>query len=246
MLAVACAVLAKGPVGAALPALVILAFVCRESWRDGRSRPGDPLAVALAAIRRLWSWPLVALVVAADLGWYLLAFRQGGTEFLEVQLLHENVDRIVGRGVFGKHGGRSRFTMLIELATDLVPWNLVLVWAAYRVAARPRADDGERFLHAWWIVVVAVFTVAYGKRDVYLLPLYPAIALLAGRFSPTRSRVSRTRGCSAWCRSPTRPAAVPDTARAGDARARDHRVRRHARDRERAHAPRIASGASRC
>jgi hypothetical protein len=44
-----------------------------------------------------------------------------------------------------------------------------------------RADLGERFLHAWWLVIVAVFSAAYGKRDVYLLPAYPAIAILAGR-----------------------------------------------------------------
>jgi len=62
-----------------------------------------------------------------------------------------------------------------------VPWNLVLVWAAVAWARGARADLGERFLHAWWIVVVAVFTAAYGKRDIYLLPLYPGIALLAGR-----------------------------------------------------------------
>lgn len=172
--AAAAGVLAKGPAGAALPALVILVFVACESWGRGG------LAQARLVLGRLWSWPLVALALLVDLGWYALAFRRGGTEFLAVQLLRENVDRIVGRGVFGAHGGRSRFQMVIELATDLIPWNLALLWAAITWFRGRRADVGERFVHVWWLVVVGVFTAAYGKRDVYLLPLYPAIALLAG------------------------------------------------------------------
>ncbi len=185
-LAAACAVLAKGPAGAALPGLVIVVFIARESWRASRaaappSGPSGALAHALGTLGRLWSWPLVALVLAIDVGWYGLAFRQGGREFLTLQLLHENVDRIVGRGVFGLHGGRSRLKIVRHLATDLVPWNLALVWAAIAWLRGARADVGERFLHAWWIVVVVVFSLAYGKRDVYLLPAYPAIAVLAGR-----------------------------------------------------------------
>jgi hypothetical protein len=95
--------------------------------------------------------------------------------------LHENFDRFVGRGVFGQHGGRSRLMMVQNLATDLLPWNLVLPWAALRWWRGVREDDVGRFLHTWWIVIVAFFTIAYGKRGAYLLPLYPAVALLAGR-----------------------------------------------------------------
>lgn len=215
--ATACAVLAKGPAGAALPGSIVLAFVARESWRrhrgpagvvdgvdDDSGRDADdaagvraavlagapatlgaggagPLAHLRAVVARFWSWPLVALVALVDVGWYALAYRRGGVDFLTVQLLHENVDRLVGRGVFGMHGGRSRFDMITQLATDVLPWNLVLVASAVAWVRGARADLGARFLHAWWLVVVAVFTAAYGKRDIYLLPLYPALALLAGR-----------------------------------------------------------------
>jgi 4-amino-4-deoxy-L-arabinose transferase-like glycosyltransferase len=185
-LGAAAGVLAKGPAGAALPGLVIVAFVAREAWRatDTTSltwRPRDALAEAMRTMGQLWSWPLVALVLVIDVGWYAAAFARGGREFLALQLVRENLDRVVGRGVFGLHGGRSHLKILKHLVTDLVPWNLALVWAAVAWARGARADVGERFLHAWWIVVVAVFTAAYGKRDVYLLPAYPAIAILAGR-----------------------------------------------------------------
>ena len=163
----AAAVLTKGPAGAVLPALVIVAFSAGERRLD--------------RVRALWSWRLVAAVLAVDLGWYLLASIEGGGDFVRRQILHENLDRFVGRGVFGLHGGRSRLAMAGNLATDLLPWNLVLVSAAVRWWNGEREDATGRFLHVWWIVILLFFTVAYGKRGVYLLPLYPAIAVLAGR-----------------------------------------------------------------
>ncbi len=175
--AVGAAVLAKGPAGAVLPGVIIVAFVLREHARRGG---GGALAV-WSDVRALWSWPLALLVVTVDLGWYALAYRAGGDEFLAVQLMHENVQRFAGRGVFGMHGGRPVLAMALELVTDLAPWNLVLPWAAFQWTRGRREDEGGRFLHAWWLAILAVFTLAYGKRSIYLLPLYPAIALLAGR-----------------------------------------------------------------
>jgi 4-amino-4-deoxy-L-arabinose transferase-like glycosyltransferase len=165
--AVAAAVLTKGPAGAVLPGLVIVAFLAR----DGR----------LGRLGELWSPRLALGAAAVVLAWYALATWLGGWDFLARQIFHENVNRFVGRGVFGMHGGRSRLTMVENLATDLLPWNLVLVWAAVRWWRGEREDGVGRFLHTWWIVILLFFTAAYGKRGVYLLPLHPAIALLAGR-----------------------------------------------------------------
>jgi 4-amino-4-deoxy-L-arabinose transferase-like glycosyltransferase len=180
--AVALAVLTKGPAGAVLAGLVIVAFLACERRLD--------------RLRALWSWPLVAAVLVVDVGWYALATSVGGRDFLVRQILHENLNRFVGRGVFGMHGGRSRLTMIENLATDLLPWNLVLVAAAVRWWRGAREDALGRFLHVWWVTVLAFFTVAYGKRGVYLLPLYPAIALLAAR--------ALAAVCAAWRRDPER------------------------------------------
>jgi 4-amino-4-deoxy-L-arabinose transferase-like glycosyltransferase len=201
--AIACAVLAKGPAGIVLPGLVILAFLVREAVGGSHGAPCDRAGEGLGTaapvgggtrwhvagvaaqlardLRDFWSWPLAIGVFLLDAGWYGLAFRAGGRDFLAVQLVRENVDRFVGRGVFGKHGGRPTFVMVTELVTDLLPWNLVLVWAAVRLVRGDRENTGGRFLHAWWLVILVFFTVAFGKRDVYLLPLFPAIAVLAGR-----------------------------------------------------------------
>jgi 4-amino-4-deoxy-L-arabinose transferase-like glycosyltransferase len=67
------------------------------------------------------------------------------------------------------------------LVTQFLPWTLALAWSATQRARGLRWDASERFLHIWWLVVLGVFTLAAGKRPVYLLPAAPALALLAAR-----------------------------------------------------------------
>src|SRR5690606_10717996 len=90
--AIGAAVLTKGPAGAVLPLGVVAAFLARA----GR----------LGRLRDLWSPGVAFAVGAVVVGWYALATWLGGADFLARQVFHENVDRFVGRGVFGMHGGR--------------------------------------------------------------------------------------------------------------------------------------------
>jgi 4-amino-4-deoxy-L-arabinose transferase-like glycosyltransferase len=167
-LAAAGAVLAKGPAGLLLPALVIVAFLAWERQ--------------LALLLRLWSGPLLVLLLGLDLGWYWLAYRAGGMEFVTTQLLRENRDRFLGGGAFPRRTGPlSLLRMVVTLATQYLPWNLALVDGARRALRGEAEDPAGRFLHTWWIVILSSFTIASGKRPVYLLPLAPAIALLAAR-----------------------------------------------------------------
>ena len=159
------AVLAKGPAGLALPGLVILGFLLV----DGRFR----------ALRTFWSWPLVGFVVLIDFGWYALAYHIGGNEFFQLQVQRENIERALGTGDFSSKS--NFFTMLRWLVTRMLPWNLALLWSVVRRARGATEDSAGRFLHTWWIVIFLVFALAAGKRAVYLLPIYPAIALLAAR-----------------------------------------------------------------
>jgi hypothetical protein len=99
--------------------------------------------------------------------------------FLSLQILHENMDRLFGTGGFSRE--RTAWTMVTWLATRLFPWSLVLVCSLIRRLRGEREDPAGHFLHAWWITIFGVFALAAGKRAVYLLPLYPAIALLAAR-----------------------------------------------------------------
>jgi hypothetical protein len=166
--AAAAAVLTKGPVGVVLPALVALAFFA--SGRDWMR------------LRRLWSWPAASLAALATGAWYAAAALTGGRAFLAVQLVRESIDRFLGRGDFAPTRSFAWLLMLRHFLGHLAPWNLAIVddLRRWRHAGRGASPAG-RFLHCWWLAVLALFTAAAGKRPVYLLPLYPAIALLAAR-----------------------------------------------------------------
>jgi len=169
-LAAACAVLAKGPAGGLLVGLVVFAFLSvQREW---------------GLLRQFWSWPLAATVFVIDVGWYGLAYRADGSAFLHKQLLQENLDRLMGTGQFSVQrtsGIRHAYEPPLALATQLLPWSLALGWAAFRWARGQREDAAGRFLHVWWLAILVCFSVASGKRAIYLLPLYPAVALIAGR-----------------------------------------------------------------
>jgi hypothetical protein len=164
-LAAACAVLAKGPVGAVLPGIVIVSFLVVER--------------RFAAIWQFISWPLIVLALAIDLGWYALAYRIGGSEFLAWQIMHENVDQLLG--THGFESNKTTLSMLGWIPTRTFPWNLALVWMLVRRLRGERQDSTGRFLAVWWAAITAFFFLVNVKRAVYLLPTYPAIALLAAR-----------------------------------------------------------------
>ncbi len=165
--ALAAAVLVKGPVGAALCGVVIGAFLVWQ--RD------------VGALRRLWSWPLAALAGVIVGGWYAAAYAVGGAEFLAKQVVSENLDRLVGRGDFSGRRVKSELDIQRDFLRHLLPWNLVLLVDAYRRWHGERLDDADRFLHAWWLAILGLFSLAAATRSVYLLPAYPAVAVLAAR-----------------------------------------------------------------
>jgi 4-amino-4-deoxy-L-arabinose transferase-like glycosyltransferase len=164
-LAVAGAVLTKGPAGAVLPILVIGSFVLAErNW---------------SSLVKFISWPWIAIAVAIDVGWYLAAYYLGGGDLLYKQIIFENIDRFLGAGEFHTHKGL--FSQAGWFITELFPWSLVLVWTLFsRWRGRPW-DRFSLFLHCWWLGVFVFFLLARGQRAVYLLPIYPAVALLAAR-----------------------------------------------------------------
>jgi 4-amino-4-deoxy-L-arabinose transferase-like glycosyltransferase len=68
------------------------------------------------------------------------------------------------------------------LAVGLLPWTLALP-QALRLAL-PRREGGfntERFLAVWCAVTFVFFSASHSKLESYILPLYPALAMLLAR-----------------------------------------------------------------
>lgn len=178
----ALAVLAKGPVGIAIPAVVGLVYLAlrRDLGRLRRMRLG-----------------LGVLIVGALAGtWYALAAAQGGEAFVARQLGHENVARFLGGAEHTSHA-KPFYYYGPAFLVGCLPWTLLLVpLAAYLWSLRGRLETaGVLFPLVWAGAVVGFYSLAAGKRALYLLPAYPAVALLLGAWcaSPSEGRAALAR-----------------------------------------------------
>lgn len=153
--------LAKGPLGLLLPALVMAVFLAAKRRWD--------------LIIKFAFHPGVALTLILVAGWYGLAINRGGEGFVNRQLLAENLNRFFG----GSGHTHPIYYYLSYLFSLGLPWSLflpLLLWDGFR---RDSAQNDDRlFFQVWLVVMFIFFSLSAGKRPVYLLPLYPALALL--------------------------------------------------------------------
>lgn len=155
--------LAKGPVVLVFPLLAWLAARApgTEGVRlRGLIRPAS--LVGFAALVVPW---LIALVVT------------GRMEEVYGAALHHTVGRYVDSWdnlePWWYHG--------VQLFYGLAPWSVLLLPAAApSVARRIWSDPRARWLLLTAAAAVIFFSIPAGKRGVYLLPIYPALALLGG------------------------------------------------------------------
>jgi 4-amino-4-deoxy-L-arabinose transferase-like glycosyltransferase len=154
--------LAKGPLGILLPALVAGTFLAIMRRWDLLFKfgfhPGGLLTVIIAA------------------GWYGVAVTRGGEDFIDRQLLKENLERFFG----GSGHSNPVYYYIPYLFFEGLPWSLFLpfvLWDYFKNRSFGRSDD-VLFLVIWLAVMFGFFSLSMGKRPVYLLPLYPAMALL--------------------------------------------------------------------
>ncbi len=166
------AVLAKGPVGLALPAAALLLFL---SWeRQLRSLWDSRLLLGL----------LMFLLVAAP--WYVWVGAETKWQWVFRFWQEHNVKRF--DSPMENHGG-SAFYYLFILVIGLTPWSPFLAltgWHSYRGLRRSDGDNTQRpalrFLVSWIVVYLTFFSLAGTKLPNYILPIYPAVALLTARF----------------------------------------------------------------
>ncbi|MEM1102674.1 MAG: glycosyltransferase family 39 protein [Pseudomonadota bacterium] len=169
-------VLVKGPIGPAISALTILGvFFADRSLRLVRSlRPLRGLAL-LVAISGPWA---IAIGLATE-----------GRFFVEA----------VGGDMLGKvaegqesHGAPPGYYLALVWAT-FWPASLALIPAALLVW-REQTDPRLRFCVAWALPAWIMFEAASTKLPHYVLPLYPALAILCARAILT----AQERGGPVW------------------------------------------------
>ena len=166
--AIAAGLYAKGPAAVVFPLLLIVTFY----WKQKATRRGLHWVVGLLAAGVL----VLAWFVPARLSLGASAEAPGGggvgAEMLRMTL---------GRFVFGVSKAQWPWYYLKQLPGGLLPWSLFFPWTLPWVWRHRREDEAVRLLLAWTVPAFAFFSISIGKRGVYLLPLYPALAILLAR-----------------------------------------------------------------
>jgi 4-amino-4-deoxy-L-arabinose transferase-like glycosyltransferase len=177
--AMALAVLSKGLIGLVVPLLAGAAYCLGTG----------PLRAVPRRLRLAGGLGVFLLVVLA---WFAPAVAHYGADYLYEAVIHQHVGRYTHTW---SHPG-PWYYYLGEFPPSFFPWVLflpsamILGWLARDEAAgRP-----VLFPLAWFVTGFLFFSLASAKRGPYLLPIYPAAALLVGWLGdrlltrPVRSR----------------------------------------------------------
>ncbi|MFB2923430.1 ArnT family glycosyltransferase [Aerosakkonema funiforme] len=171
---VALAVLAKGPVGAVLPGLIIGAFLLylgkfREVVREMRLVRGVLITIAIA------------------IPWFVLVTLANGKAYIDTFFGYHNVQRFTS--VVSSHRGPWYFYIPVVLV-GFAPWSIYLpvaiarlrFWQREKWQQSPRSTQLGLFALFWFIGVFGFFSIAVTKLPSYVLPLMPACAIMVTLF----------------------------------------------------------------
>jgi len=163
-LGAALAFLSKGMVGILIPGAVATLYVLlRRDW-------------GLLLRARPW-WTILALALLA--GPWVLLMEQRNPGFAQFFFVHEHFTRFLTR-VHQRYEPDWFFIPVLLLG--FMPWTPLLPAIAQRCWRDLRDGDGASLLLALWTgFCLLFFSVSQSKLIPYILPLFPALALLAGR-----------------------------------------------------------------
>jgi 4-amino-4-deoxy-L-arabinose transferase-like glycosyltransferase len=118
---------------------------------------------------------LAALVAS----WLLVVSAAEGRRGLRFFLVKNHLGRLLGHGGHGHLRPVDYYAR--NLVLDVLPWSIALP-AAFATAWRSRRDVGRLFPIVWAAVMTLLLTVSATKTAHYLLPAYPAFAVLVARW----------------------------------------------------------------
>ncbi len=160
--AMALAVLSKGLIGIVLPAGAIGAYVLwQRDWR---------------LLGRLQWLGGIAVFFVVSAPWFVLVSMRN-PEFAEFFFVREHFTRFLTK----IHGREAPWwTFIPVLLVGLMPFTLALGHAAREGVRRTQGRfQPQRFLAAWIAVVFIFFSMSSSKLASYILPIAPALAVLA-------------------------------------------------------------------
>lgn len=167
-LASAAGLYAKGPGTLVFPALLVFFFFWnnKKEWRAMHPILG---AACIGLLYGAWMIP-ARMGASTEVG-------AAASHTISSDLFRQTI----GRFALGVSHANPPWYYFETLPVDLLPWALFLPWVLPWVWRRRKEGPEMRFLLSWTIPAFIFFSIALGKRAIYLLPLFPVISILIAR-----------------------------------------------------------------
>lgn len=171
--------LVKGPIALIAPGMVVLVFLTlTRRW---------------ALLKRI-NLPLGALLYSAIVAPWYVAAEVKNPGYLRYFLWDEHFLRYLTPR-FGRSKGWYYFFVVV--AVGFLPWTLSLL-ASIRQTWRDKFEPATLFLILWTVLPFVFFSASNSKLPHYILPIYPALALLVGRVIGAAPDGGRARWLVLW------------------------------------------------
>ncbi len=162
--ALACSILSKGLIGMALPgAVLVLYTLIQRDW---------------GLWKRLHLISGMGLFLLITVPWFV-AVSLANPEFFHFFFIHEHFERFLTK----THGRFHPWYYFVPiLLLGILPW-LTLIFESLWKSWKNDRDPGfqpHRFLLIWAIFIYFFFSISSSKLPSYILPIFPALALLIG------------------------------------------------------------------
>lgn len=160
----ALATVTKGPIGLFFPCVIVLLYLC--------------LSRNLKELKnmKIFSGILVFMLIA--LPWYGVMYHLHGNDFINTFLGFHNITRFTTP----EHPtGVLWYYYIPVLFIGFFPWIAILFQSIYHsFVCSYEKFNILLFFNIWMLVVFLFFTVAQTKLVSYILPMYPAMAIIIG------------------------------------------------------------------
>ena len=160
------AVSIKGPVGAVVPLLIIVA----ERLLSGN---------LLRMIKDIPWFSALFLFLLTATPWYLMILAMHGPQFLYEFIWVQNIGRAMNP--MQGHGGRWHYYIVV-FVVSVLPWLATLPWVCSQAWNMRSRDDVlpliTRLGFLWTLIVIVLFSIAQTKLPHYISCIYPGVAML--------------------------------------------------------------------
>jgi 4-amino-4-deoxy-L-arabinose transferase-like glycosyltransferase len=151
----------KGPAGFLIPLVIITGFL---AWDNN-----------LKELKKMKLFKGALIFISVILLWLIPAFIFGGREYI----YHLVILQTFGRAVDSFAHSEPFYYYFMTLPVTLLPWTLLLVSSFFYVFKYKKTISTElKFFLSWFILPLILFSLFSGKLVFYLLPIYPAAAVL--------------------------------------------------------------------